>query len=157
MKNRQSGHTFIGPVLEDAVKSALTGNCKIVKRTRIKDNSKKKKRKVFRVQFNYNFFLKNTSTQSSATIETSFVVVGAITNGISVVVTIVVGVNSKTPAHGKLNRPGRWLSAQIIHTSFKTQLPAEKMHRRQLIGSRFGHVNIQRLRLIDVQATLGRH
>mmetsp|Transcript_30078 Transcript_30078/g.86588 ORF Transcript_30078/g.86588 Transcript_30078/m.86588 type:complete len:216 (-) Transcript_30078:1889-2536(-) len=49
------------------------------------------------------------------------------------------------------------LRAQVVHPRLQAQLPAVEVHRRQLRGRGIDHVDVDRLRLVDVDAALGSH
>merc|ERR1712232_753524 len=49
------------------------------------------------------------------------------------------------------------LGTQIVHARLQAQLPTMKMHGRQLRGGRVRHVDVERLRLVDIRATVCSH
>mmetsp|Transcript_9849 Transcript_9849/g.29471 ORF Transcript_9849/g.29471 Transcript_9849/m.29471 type:complete len:237 (+) Transcript_9849:2-712(+) len=59
--------------------------------------------------------------------------------------------------HGELDCIGGSLCSQVVEAGLKTKLPAVEVHGRQLRGCRIHHVDVQRLRLVDVSATVGCH
>mmetsp|Transcript_25495 Transcript_25495/g.80440 ORF Transcript_25495/g.80440 Transcript_25495/m.80440 type:complete len:380 (-) Transcript_25495:95-1234(-) len=59
--------------------------------------------------------------------------------------------------HGELDGVDGRLGPQVVHARLEAQLPAVEVHGRELRRRGVDHVDVQRLRLVDVSAPVGCH
>ncbi|KAH3677659.1 hypothetical protein OGATHE_000313 [Ogataea polymorpha] len=59
--------------------------------------------------------------------------------------------------NGELDRSSSSLGSEVVHAGLESFLPAIEVHRRQLAHGWVLEVDIHRLRLVDVRASVGRH